>query len=108
MADIPSFKLSKNPILQGLLILAIFLSGYFLYLLTGYGFGVDHNEIEIFFNGLKKYAGQGSPIKLTQAYVDSDALSKGTKIVTKTITQGKQIDALRMEVRRITTVLLRR
>jgi len=52
MADIPSFKLSKNPILQGLLILAIFLSGYFLYLLTGYGFGVDHNEIEIFFNVL--------------------------------------------------------
>jgi hypothetical protein len=68
----------------------------------------DEELIEIFFNGLKKYAGQGSPIKLTQAYVDSDALSKGTKIVTKTITQGKQIDALRMEVRRITTVLLRR
>ena len=68
----------------------------------------DEELIEIFFSGLKKYAGEGSPIKLTQAYVDSDALSKGTKIVTKTITQGEQIDALRMEVRRITTVLLRR
>ena len=34
MAEVPAFKLSRNPIMQGLLILSIFLSGYFLYLLS--------------------------------------------------------------------------
>jgi len=68
----------------------------------------DQELIEIFFNGLKKYVGKSSPIKLTQAHVDSDTMSKETKIVTKTITQGKQIDALRKEVGQITSVLVRR
>jgi len=63
--------------------------------------------IEIFFNGLKKYVGKSSPIKLPRARVDSDMMSEETEIFSKRITKPKEIDTMRKEVGQITAVLVR-
>jgi hypothetical protein len=68
----------------------------------------DQEPMEIFFNGLKKYVGKNSPIKITGANVDSDTMSEEKEILTKTITKGKQIDALRKEIGQITSILMKR
>lgn len=68
----------------------------------------DEDLIEAFFGMLKNYVKRHSPIKLTQARVDSDSLSKGTKIVTKTITKNGEMDSLWREVISTTAILIRR
>jgi hypothetical protein len=68
----------------------------------------DDDLIEAFFGMLKRYVKEKSPIKLTQAMVYPESFSNETKIVTKTITQNKEIDKLRRELMSATATLMRR
>ena len=52
----------------------------------------DFELIEIILGALKRYVKKGAPLRLKEACVDLDALSKKTRIISKMISKGKEVD----------------
>jgi hypothetical protein len=52
----------------------------------------DLELIELIFGALKRYVKKGSPISLKGACIDLDSLSRKTKIISKMISKGKEMD----------------
>jgi hypothetical protein len=52
----------------------------------------DLDLIEVIFGALRKYVRKGSPIKLKEACVDLDSLSKKAVIISKTLSRGREMD----------------
>jgi len=63
----------------------------------------DIDLIETLFNALTEYVKQGSAIKIRQSYMTSP--SDSTKMFSKIITKGEQMDEWRHETRQLISVL---
>jgi hypothetical protein len=63
----------------------------------------DTHLIETLFDALAEYVKQGSSIKVRQSYMTSP--SESTKIFSKIITKGEQMDQWRSETRQLISVL---